>query len=94
MTETQPSTGSDAPAGPDGPRVDPGRPVDPKAAELRAERNPLKRLFKSFGPGLITGASDDDPSGIGTSRLIAAAIAPMSAPAFNVLAMTRAMTAG
>ena len=49
-----------------GPRVDPGRAVDPKAAELRAEKNPLKRLGKVLGPGLITGASDDDPSGIGT----------------------------
>ena len=66
MTETQPSTGLDVPAGPDEPRVDPGRPVDPKAAELRAEKNPLKRAFKVLGPGLITGASDDDPSGIGT----------------------------
>jgi NRAMP (natural resistance-associated macrophage protein)-like metal ion transporter len=46
--------------------VDPNRPVDPKAAELRAEKNPLKRLGKVLGPGLITGASDDDPSGIGT----------------------------
>jgi NRAMP (natural resistance-associated macrophage protein)-like metal ion transporter len=52
--------------GPDGPRVDPGRPVDPKAVELRAEKNPVKRLAKALGPGLITGASDDDPSGIGT----------------------------
>jgi NRAMP (natural resistance-associated macrophage protein)-like metal ion transporter len=42
------------------------RPVDPKTAELRAEKNPLKRLGKALGPGLITGASDDDPSGIGT----------------------------
>ncbi len=33
-------------------------------------------------------------AGIGTSRLIAAAIAPMSAPAFRVLAITRAITAG
>jgi hypothetical protein len=33
-------------------------------------------------------------AGTGTSRLIAAAIAPMSAPAFNVLAMTRPITAG
>ena len=49
-----------------GPRVDPGRPVDPQAAQLRAEKNPLKRLGKALGPGLITGASDDDPSGIGT----------------------------
>jgi len=57
---------SDPPPGADGPRVDPGRAVDPKAAELRAETNPLKRLVKVLGPGLITGASDDDPSGIGT----------------------------
>jgi NRAMP (natural resistance-associated macrophage protein)-like metal ion transporter len=46
--------------------VDPNRPVDPKTAELRAEKNPLKRFAKVLGPGLITGASDDDPSGIGT----------------------------
>jgi NRAMP (natural resistance-associated macrophage protein)-like metal ion transporter len=26
----------------------------------------LRRFFKTLGPGLITGASDDDPSGIGT----------------------------
>jgi NRAMP (natural resistance-associated macrophage protein)-like metal ion transporter len=48
------------------PRVDPARPDDPKAAELRAEPNAFKRLGKALGPGLITGASDDDPSGIGT----------------------------
>ncbi|MEQ1603982.1 MAG: divalent metal cation transporter [Pyrinomonadaceae bacterium] len=28
--------------------------------------NPLKNLLDRLGPGLITGASDDDPSGIGT----------------------------
>src|SRR3954464_9301139 len=27
---------------------------------------PIKRLLGRLGPGLITGASDDDPSGIGT----------------------------
>ena len=48
------------------PRVHSDRPVDPKAAKIRAEKNPLKRLGKALGPGLITGASDDDPSGIGT----------------------------
>ncbi len=48
------------------PRVHSDRPVDPKAAELRAEKNAFKRLGKALGPGLITGASDDDPSGIGT----------------------------
>lgn len=50
----------------DEPRVHPGRPVDPAAAALRAETNPLKRFLRVLGPGLITGASDDDPSGIGT----------------------------
>ena len=30
------------------------------------ERNPIKRFLKVLGPGLITGAADDDPSGIGT----------------------------
>jgi NRAMP (natural resistance-associated macrophage protein)-like metal ion transporter len=48
------------------PTVDPERPVDPKMAELRAEPNAFRRLGKALGPGLITGASDDDPSGIGT----------------------------
>ncbi|HMH43033.1 MAG TPA: divalent metal cation transporter, partial [Pyrinomonadaceae bacterium] len=36
-----------------------------EAAMVR-EKNPVKRFFKLLGPGLITGASDDDPSGIGT----------------------------
>jgi len=35
-------------------------------ARLKRERNPAVRLFMMLGPGLITGASDDDPSGIGT----------------------------
>ena len=35
-------------------------------AELRREPNVGLRFFKMLGPGLITGASDDDPSGIGT----------------------------
>ncbi len=30
------------------------------------EKNPVKRFFQVLGPGLVTGASDDDPSGIGT----------------------------
>lgn len=47
-------------------RIDPARPADPKIARLRAERNALKRFAIILGPGLITGASDDDPSGIGT----------------------------
>ena len=31
-----------------------------------SSRGALKSLLKTLGPGLITGASDDDPSGIGT----------------------------
>ncbi|MDM7921754.1 MAG: divalent metal cation transporter [Pyrinomonadaceae bacterium] len=33
---------------------------------MESERNPLRRFLSRLGPGLITGASDDDPSGIGT----------------------------
>jgi len=29
-------------------------------------REQVRRLLRWLGPGLITGASDDDPSGIGT----------------------------
>src|SRR5437667_8312151 len=37
-----------------------------KADALEREPNAVRRFFKSLGPGLVTGASDDDPSGIGT----------------------------
>lgn len=33
---------------------------------MEPKSNPLKRFLSRLGPGLITGASDDDPSGIGT----------------------------
>lgn len=33
---------------------------------MQASDNKLVRFFKKLGPGLITGASDDDPSGIAT----------------------------
>jgi len=38
----------------------------PLEVRLEREKNPIKRLLIVLGPGLITGASDDDPSGIGT----------------------------
>jgi NRAMP (natural resistance-associated macrophage protein)-like metal ion transporter len=50
----------------DEPRVNSARPTDPKIGEMAQEPNPLKRFLKILGPGLVTGASDDDPSGIGT----------------------------
>jgi NRAMP (natural resistance-associated macrophage protein)-like metal ion transporter len=40
------------------PRPVPGPP--------RAEEGPFRRFFSDLGPGLITGAADDDPSGIST----------------------------
>jgi NRAMP (natural resistance-associated macrophage protein)-like metal ion transporter len=35
-------------------------------AAIDAERNPVRRFLKILGPGFISGAADDDPSGIGT----------------------------
>ncbi|TPJ23565.1 Nramp family divalent metal transporter [Mesorhizobium sp. B2-7-2] len=32
----------------------------------RSAKGPLQRFLRTIGPGFITGASDDDPSGIGT----------------------------
>ncbi len=43
-------------------------------AAIEREPNPVKRFFKILGPGLITGASDDDPSGIGTYAVAGAAL--------------------
>src|SRR5436853_5603133 len=34
----------------------------------------VKGVLRTLGPGLITGASDDDPSGIGTYSLAGAAL--------------------
>ena len=37
-----------------------------------AKKNPLKRFFSLLGPGLITGAADNDPSGIATYSIVGA----------------------
>lgn len=42
------------------------QPTESLESRVSEEKNPVKRFFKLLGPGLITGASDDDPSGIGT----------------------------
>src|SRR3954452_17373990 len=36
------------------------------ATETDARDGRLRRAFRTLGPGFVTGASDDDPSGIGT----------------------------
>ena len=41
---------------------------------VELERNPITRFLKILGPGLITGASDDDPSGIGTYAVAGATL--------------------
>jgi NRAMP (natural resistance-associated macrophage protein)-like metal ion transporter len=43
-------------------------------ATLARERNPVTRFLKVLGPGLVTGASDDDPAGIGTYAVAGAAL--------------------
>ncbi len=45
-----------------------------REAELSKEPNRCLRALKVLGPGLITGASDDDPSGIGTYSTAGASV--------------------
>jgi NRAMP (natural resistance-associated macrophage protein)-like metal ion transporter len=44
------------------------------ARKIAAERNPIKKAGRILGPGFITGASDDDPSGIGTYAIAGAGL--------------------
>jgi NRAMP (natural resistance-associated macrophage protein)-like metal ion transporter len=41
--------------------------------ERTPRRDPLRQFFRDLGPGLITGAADDDPSGISTYSVAGAA---------------------
>jgi NRAMP (natural resistance-associated macrophage protein)-like metal ion transporter len=52
--------------GPVIPHSEPAGGTGSLEAAMSQETNPVKRVLKVLGPGLITGASDDDPSGIGT----------------------------
>jgi NRAMP (natural resistance-associated macrophage protein)-like metal ion transporter len=40
--------------------------VGARELEIAREPNPVLKLLRVLGPGLVTGASDDDPSGVGT----------------------------
>jgi NRAMP (natural resistance-associated macrophage protein)-like metal ion transporter len=44
----------------------------PKPPGARARQGPLKRFWSALGPGLISGAADDDPSGIATYSIAGA----------------------
>lgn len=48
--------------------------TEPEATPLTRNPGPIRRFFANLGPGLITGAADDDPSGIGTYSVAGAAL--------------------
>jgi NRAMP (natural resistance-associated macrophage protein)-like metal ion transporter len=50
------------------------KPRNPRVASLARDKNPVRRFLRILGPGFITGASDDDPSGIGTYATIGAGL--------------------
>ena len=63
------------PLPPDGPEVGVAAGATTgTAAEIEAEPNPVKKIGRILGPGFITGASDDDPSGIGTYAVAGATL--------------------
>ena len=45
-----------------------------RAEEVAEEPDPLKKAVKLLGPGFVTGAADDDPSGIGTYAVAGASL--------------------
>ncbi len=47
--------------------------TEPTAALNPERHGPLQRFFRDLGPGLITGAADDDPSGVSTYSVAGAA---------------------
>ena len=40
--------------------------LNPTRTDTTEKRSPVKRFFGLLGPGLVTGAADDDPSGVAT----------------------------
>jgi NRAMP (natural resistance-associated macrophage protein)-like metal ion transporter len=45
-----------------------------RAEQVKRERDPVKKAAVLVGPGFITGAADDDPSGIGTYAVAGASL--------------------
>ncbi|MES1257770.1 MAG: divalent metal cation transporter [Acidobacteriota bacterium] len=50
------------------------KPVPSAVVEIPGQRGPVRRFLAKLGPGLITGAADDDPSGISTYSVAGAAL--------------------
>jgi NRAMP (natural resistance-associated macrophage protein)-like metal ion transporter len=55
------------------PHAAPAKGTDVLEVATRPRGNPIVRFLRILGPGLITGASDDDPSGIATYAVAGAA---------------------
>jgi Mn2+/Fe2+ NRAMP family transporter len=70
---------SDAPISPPATPIRPteseGRALTPEEMVVR-EPNPVKRFLRLLGPGIITGAADDDPSAIATYAKAGASFGP------------------
>lgn len=66
MALTDESADSQATDAPAIPHLEPIGGTGTLEAALRPNRGGLRRVLGVLGPGFITGASDDDPSGIGT----------------------------
>ncbi|MBV8171686.1 MAG: divalent metal cation transporter [Candidatus Eremiobacteraeota bacterium] len=71
--------------------------VGVREAKLRRERTPIGRALALVGPGVITGASDDDPSGIATYAVAGATLgyAPLwtALVSFPMMAVTQFLCA-
>src|SRR5438034_6310542 len=52
--------------------------TDATVEPSRDRRNAFRRFFANLGPGLITGAADDDPSGISTYSVAGASFGYLS----------------
>ena len=66
MKQQLPEDTSEEQRAPAIPHAEPAAGTASLEAALAERESPIKRFLKILGPGLITGASDDDPSGIGT----------------------------
>jgi NRAMP (natural resistance-associated macrophage protein)-like metal ion transporter len=56
------------------PHIEPAKGTEVLELALERRKNRLAEFLKVLGPGLITGASDDDPSGIGTYAVAGASL--------------------
>jgi NRAMP (natural resistance-associated macrophage protein)-like metal ion transporter len=68
------SAGPEPSQSPTIPHVEPAKGTDVLELAQQRPASRVRRILKVLGPGLITGASDDDPSGIGTYAVAGASL--------------------